>query len=118
MIGNFYDESGEPTTALRDTVEALKIAHAEKMEKENEKKRFPPCNSQSKKGEYRRLFCSQKRLNLFRNYKLVTFISIIIIANFSFFFLANFQLAVCFVFQRRNRKIMGWLPSSLFFCSF
>lgn len=61
LVGNFYDESGKPTHALENLVMRIDEAYIAKNKREEEKKKFPPCNSSWKQGVGKRLWCTDKR---------------------------------------------------------
>lgn len=60
LIGRFHNENGEPTVALLDAEEKIRLARELQAEEEDRNKLFPPCNSRwaAGKGE---VWCSDKR---------------------------------------------------------
>ena len=62
VIGNFYDENGKPKKHLYEAQKMLAAAHVAKNKKEEEKKRFPPCNSKWRQADgFATVSCSDKR---------------------------------------------------------
>ncbi|XP_032812337.1 neuferricin isoform X2 [Petromyzon marinus] len=60
LVGRFYDEQGRPTEALREVEEALALGHKAKEEKELQKRRFPPCNSEWSAASGSRVWCGKR----------------------------------------------------------
>ncbi|CAM9609368.1 neuferricin isoform X1 [Lampetra fluviatilis] len=60
LVGRFYDEQGGPTGALREVEEALALGHKAKEEKELQKRRFPPCNSEWSMASGSRVWCGRR----------------------------------------------------------
>lgn len=60
LVGRFYDEQGRPTGALREVEEALVLGHKAKEEKELQKQRFPPCNSEWSANSGSRVWCGKR----------------------------------------------------------
>lgn len=66
VIGNFYDEVGHETEALKNFHEKVKKAQLSKEKDKEDKIRFPDCNSKWSKEEGTELWCSNERYkNLF-----------------------------------------------------
>lgn len=60
LVGNFYDQEGKPTAVLHEAVRLMEEAHLAKDKQEEQKKKFPPCNSSWKQNVGKRLWCSDK----------------------------------------------------------
>ncbi|XP_035290330.1 neuferricin isoform X2 [Anguilla anguilla] len=58
LIGRYYSENGEPTTALREVEEVLAEGLKLKAEAQAQKKRFPSCNSAWSDASSGRVWCS------------------------------------------------------------
>ena len=61
LIGLYYDESGQPTEAMREFERGLAEGRKARQADQDDMKKFPPCNFESKQGEYRRIWCSTMR---------------------------------------------------------
>ena len=61
VIGNFYDEDGNPTTALKEFKEGLKQAKKAKSQDEDDLRKYPSCNSEWSQASGSRVWCSDKR---------------------------------------------------------
>ncbi|XP_062570541.1 LOW QUALITY PROTEIN: neuferricin-like [Saccostrea cucullata] len=59
LIGHFYDELGNPTEALEEFKRRYVEAQQKQKEDNEDLRRFPPCNSETKVGISRRLWCSE-----------------------------------------------------------
>ncbi|KAM4727146.1 neuferricin [Anableps anableps] len=60
VVGRFYDETGQPTEALLEAKALLAEGQKLKAQSEDEKVRFPPCNSEWSAGRGGRVWCSTK----------------------------------------------------------
>ncbi|UYV76522.1 CYB5D2 [Cordylochernes scorpioides] len=69
LVGRYYDSSGQPTQALLDAYDRIAKAKAHKVEEEEKKKKFPPCNSEwfgdTKSG---RVWCTNKSGGISRDW--------------------------------------------------
>lgn len=61
LVGHFYDENGNPTAAMDEFENLLEQAKQKQKEDDEDLKRFPPCNSETKVGVSRRIWCSENR---------------------------------------------------------
>lgn len=61
LIGHFYDEEGRPTEAMKQYKRDLKVAKVKKLDEEEERKVFPPCNSHWAQGKGGTVWCSNER---------------------------------------------------------
>ncbi|XP_044849898.1 neuferricin isoform X2 [Mauremys mutica] len=59
LVGRFYDENGAPTKALEQAKAVIEEALKFK-EQNNEKKQFPPCNSEWSSTSGSRFWCSKQ----------------------------------------------------------
>ena len=59
-MGNFYDEEGNPTAALRSAEKMIAEAEEEKDRRKVEQRKYPFCNSESSSGKAR-VWCSKRR---------------------------------------------------------
>ncbi|KAK8405991.1 hypothetical protein O3P69_007007 [Scylla paramamosain] len=60
LIGRYYDENGEPTLYYYDTQRWISQAFTEKENDNQEKKMFPPCNSEWNPETGSRLWCTKR----------------------------------------------------------
>ncbi|XP_069470821.1 neuferricin [Ambystoma mexicanum] len=60
LIGRFYDESGRPTEALRAAEAVAEEGLKLKAQSDEEKKQFPPCNSEWTSTTGSRVWCSKQ----------------------------------------------------------
>lgn len=58
LIGQYYDENGQPTDYLREVQKATAAAHKVEKVKEDKKKIFPPCNSEWLQDTGGRVWCT------------------------------------------------------------
>lgn len=61
LIGQFYNETGQPTDILLNLENILAEGRHLKAQSDAEKVRFPPCNSEWSTGRGGRVWCSPKR---------------------------------------------------------
>uniref|UniRef100_A0A452HAK4 Cytochrome b5 heme-binding domain-containing protein n=1 Tax=Gopherus agassizii TaxID=38772 RepID=A0A452HAK4_9SAUR len=59
LVGRFYDENGAPTKALEQAKAVIEEALKFKQQN-NEKKQFPPCNSEWSSTSGSRFWCTVK----------------------------------------------------------
>lgn len=59
LVGHFYDENGNPTAAMDEFENLLVQAKQKQKEDDEDLNRFPPCNSETKVGVSRRIWCSE-----------------------------------------------------------
>ncbi|KAL3858434.1 hypothetical protein ACJMK2_013105 [Sinanodonta woodiana] len=58
VVGTFYDETGQPTEALKNFQRELEEAKIKQKLQDDDRKLFPGCNSEYRPGVERRLWCS------------------------------------------------------------
>nr|XP_002126672.1 neuferricin-like [Ciona intestinalis] len=68
VIGQFYDENGEPTEALKNANKLIAEAKQAKKQEDEENKILPMCNSESSAAKGSRVWCSTKSGGVERNW--------------------------------------------------
>jgi len=68
VIGRFYDAEGHETSYNEEVRELILAAQSDKDEQDEEKKMFPPCNSEWSKKKGHRLWCTNKSGGITRNW--------------------------------------------------
>lgn len=61
LIGRYYNEQGEPTQYSNLVQQWISEAYAQKEDENQEKRIFPPCNSEWTPEAGSRVWCTTKR---------------------------------------------------------
>ena len=61
LIGRYYDENGEATEHLQAYEAGVEEARRLKQHEADDRKKFPPCNSEWKQDVGSRVWCTTRR---------------------------------------------------------
>ncbi|XP_030392210.1 neuferricin isoform X2 [Gopherus evgoodei] len=105
LVGRFYDENGAPTKALEQAKAVIEEALKFK-EQNNEKKQFPPCNSEWSSTSGSRFWCSkqsysgashfEEKLHGLDDTRHLPSVTSLCTHGFAYFISINFQLSITF----------------------
>eukprot|EP01127_Copromyxa_protea_P019747 TRINITY_DN6484_c0_g1_i1.p1 TRINITY_DN6484_c0_g1~~TRINITY_DN6484_c0_g1_i1.p1 ORF type:complete len:271 (-),score=69.00 TRINITY_DN6484_c0_g1_i1:59-871(-) len=68
LVGHFYDAEGKPTKQREAAGSQFKQGESVKQKQEEEKEKFPPCNSSWSEKDGKSLWCSPKSGGVSRNW--------------------------------------------------
>ena len=61
LVGNFYDKNGQPTDALKHVQKQIELAKENQRKQDDDRKKFPPCNSEFSAAKGSRVWCTNRR---------------------------------------------------------